>query len=101
MYICKSCGEHFDDPDVKKEYTGVSSEGYHEYFEVGHCPYCGSDDIEEAEKCRICGEWFYSDGKEFCNNCLEDLSKELYGIQAKYTIDFETLQDWIGDYFEW
>ena len=102
MYVCGSCGEHFESPETEKKYTGVKSEGYSEYFEVGHCPYCGSEDIEDGHRCGVCGEWFYQKNcEEFCQDCFDKLAKELYAIQVTYGVDYETLKNWIGDYFEW
>ena len=102
MYVCGECGEVFDSPDVKKEYTGVSSEGFHEYFEVGHCPYCGSEDIEDGHRCRVCGEWFYQHCcEEVCESCIADLRSEMDIIQNKHGIDYETLQEWIAELFGW
>lgn len=71
MLACENCGHVFNEDDVIRstEYTGVSSEGFQEKFEVTKCPECGEDWIAEAHRCDFCGKW----SADFvCQEC-EDL----------------------------
>ena len=62
MYCCEKCDEVFSADDVVCKRTDevlywlddrpVAS--FYEWF----CPYCGSDEIVEAEYCEECGEAF-------------------------------------------
>lgn len=52
MYICRDCGEVFEDLETEfvdlEEEAGVGSEfGDHHYEERGVCPACGYFDIHE------------------------------------------------------
>lgn len=70
MYICAKCGEVFETPEYRSwtEHHGDYDEPYGE--EV--CPGCGSEWYEEAEKCKICGEWHAKDElyDGYCKDCL-------------------------------
>ena len=37
------------------------------------CAYCGSDDVENAVKCILCGEWKQRDHSDICESCFEDI----------------------------
>lgn len=87
MYICERCQETFDFPNVETDFTS-------EYFgaivnhKIGVCPYCGSDEIDEMDKCDICGEWI-APGEELCENChdlIRDIADEVKR-KARYTTD--------------
>lgn len=102
MLICKFCGNQFSDPDITKEYTGVTSEGYAECYDVGHCPNCGSEDYEEAKRCTVCGEWFIPKCvEEVCEECVAVIGKELHALADKHNVDTDTLGAWIASYYEW
>lgn len=89
-YICNNCKTHVDNPHREN----ASSEKYG-IDEVLSCPYCGSDSLTEAVKCRECddymaitetdryhyfnfsnsyGEWYYG---VICNNCLAQRLEEV------------------------
>lgn len=83
MYICDDCGMTFDEYE-----SGEYRETYGEGVMRGTvsymcCPSCGSDNIEEAEKCTCCGEYFSPDnlvtdfdGNNVCHECKEWLIQE-------------------------
>lgn len=51
VYVCNECGETFS-----------LEEGRTQHYEEGDitvCPECGSDDIEEGERCKICRQIVY------------------------------------------
>ena len=81
MYKCQNCQETFDSPncvlDSDSEYWGRN---VHHYTSV--CPFCGSDDYSEMDKCEVCGEWI-DPGEELCE-CCRDLIKDIADdIRAK------------------
>ena len=66
VYICNKCGETF-----------TLEEGETKHYEEGDitvCPECGSDDIEEGERCKICRDihypWKLKHG--VCEDCFAD-----------------------------
>ena len=69
MLVCTTCGA------VREQEEVIKTDYNHEfhYDEIYYkCPCCGSDDFEEATKCKICGEYFYDeDNTEVCEECLE------------------------------
>jgi DNA-directed RNA polymerase subunit RPC12/RpoP len=77
MYICRDCGEHFEEP---KEV--VEMEGYGHCLYSYECPACGGD-YEEAVTCLECGELFLEDDltEGYCTKCekvLQDKVKEFF-----------------------
>lgn len=66
MWICKECGEIFEEPCegwVKAE----------DDYKNDSCPWCDSEDIEEAEECEECGEYVASSEiwQGICDKCGE------------------------------
>lgn len=54
MLICGYCKTIFEEPDS-------------EYY---RCPECGCEDVDIAEKCPICGD-YYDGETECCANCIK------------------------------
>lgn len=75
MWICNDCGEVFENP---REYYDHGT-GYHSL----DCPHCGSDDIDEAERCAECDEWVIEKNlvNGLCPACIE-----------KHAVDYETVK---------
>ena len=73
MLACEKCGHVFNEDDAIQtvEYTGVSSEGYHESFNVTKCPECGEDWITDAHRCDFCGDWTLDN---ICGDCRDLIS---------------------------
>lgn len=76
---CKDCGCIFDEEDANIEDCGFYTEvwGHQEYqvFDVLRCPDCNSDEIDDAEKCEECGDYFSPDELDedgYCPYCHED-----------------------------
>lgn len=74
---CRHCGEPFDDHDVvkTKEYLTDDPRDWVLNYE---CPFCHSDDLEEADSCERCGKVLpiedLRDG--ICDDCIDDLITE-------------------------
>ena len=77
-YKCYDCERTFNEPKFTKEAHG-------EVFAC--CPYCNGS-FDEAEKCEICGEYFFEDelnGGCVCDDCVEEYKRDLetcYKISA-------------------
>lgn len=72
MFICKYCGEVFEQPKVIGNDVDRG--------EV--CPGCGRDDFDEAYKCAVCGEWVPADkihgyNPYVCEDCIEEHKYDL------------------------
>ena len=63
MLVCRVCGEVFDESEVI-----IDSD-----VNCKLCPECHSLGVSEANKCEICGEYFYDeDNIGVCESCLDD-----------------------------
>jgi hypothetical protein len=75
MYICNNCHSVFDEPC--KDYdrsTGTNDTT---------CPECGSDDIEDAAICPVCGNWRADNNIAFeTEHCCADCAKRLKSAVA-------------------
>lgn len=72
MYKCE-CGSVFSDPVF---FMGIHDcEGYYA------CPNCHTERYAEAEKCEICGNYFFEHEEEVfggaCKSCLEEYKYDL------------------------
>ena len=80
MYVCNDCNNVFDE-DALSIVTDNMGEcfGNPSFKSYSVCPYCKSDDIQEAEKCELCEEWGHTesyDGEHYCNECVEYIKKK-------------------------
>ncbi len=73
MYVCKECGEIFEEPEHCVERHGFTDGMYEEW---DGCPECGGN-YTEAFCCDLCGEYIQGDyietknGTLICENCYE------------------------------
>ena len=90
VYICNRCGEKFSLEDGKSLYTDEGT------FTL--CPSCGSDDIEQGERCKICRQIVFPHEIKggVCPECLSD-------AVASYERYLDYLQPWereaLDDYY--
>lgn len=91
VYICNRCGETFT---LEEGRTLRTDEG-----DITLCPNCGTDDIEEGERCKICREIRYpwSFTGRVCNECFND-AKEAYKscLRSLMGWEKEALEDHYG-----
>lgn len=104
MYICKECGEIFDEPVITRDDPspdGVSlSAGYYEYES---CPYCDSTNIDYAVQCASCGEYMDdSKGSEIlCDSCLEDVTMTIEHIMREHNLSEDDFGQVVNEIFGW
>lgn len=91
---CNECGGKFDTPEMLREPHG-------EY--LPHCPYCGSDDIEETEMCPLCGESEAAVG-DYCEDCADEIDSAvkycINYLRNKYGLDTEKAIEIIAEWIE-
>lgn len=73
MFICNNCNSLLENTVPIHEYHDELDDKFCETYYV--CPYCKSDDVDEAVQCSICGEYISHDyivlktGQVICSNC--------------------------------
>lgn len=80
MYICRDCGEIFDQPEERENYNTYEFWGSveTERYLSAHCPECGSEDFEEACECSECGCGFDRIGEEtICPDCAKAYARDV------------------------
>lgn len=86
---CRCCQTLLDDSELKTIYDWVPYGDTNVPMASGQeCPECGSDEIEDAYKCEICGEWFGESELygSVCKTCaFTEITPELF---------FEFAEDW-------
>lgn len=101
MYRCEDCGRFFDEPIVERDDPsprGVSlPSGYYTYW---HCPYCDSEEIEEAGVCKSCGEPVES-GRTLCDTCRDDLASILKETAEEFELTQDMFEDALFEIFGW
>lgn len=74
-YFCATCEHIFDENDAERHVCREYNDGVCiDELVFDACPNCGSEDLGEAVKCAICGEW-YADCEligDVCEECLKD-----------------------------
>ena len=82
MYKCLSCGNLFDDGEEK-----IIVESTGEYF--SYCPVCGGD-YEEANMCKLCGEWYIPERSildNYCDSCVSEMNNKIEEFKNTLTDD--------------
>lgn len=92
MY-CNDCGTVFD--VIEQRFDG-NPWSVNEY----HCTHCGSDDVEEADTCPVCGER-KSPNEVLCKDCKQELAEGLDRLKEYIRIDNDTFADAIAENFGW
>ena len=96
MYYCRDCNTEFERPkEVKDKHSELNGMGGVTYETFCVCPNCGSDWIEEMEKCEMCGEWSVDlelfGRTDICDECRKKIEAKLIDlrdyIQAEGDID--------------
>ena len=72
MFICNECGELFEEPIYIKEHHPYGDGYATEEWAV--CPYCKENDLDVAERCIQCGEYFADLTSGLCDICYDDMN---------------------------
>lgn len=106
MLYCTDCEQFFDEEEAKAERERIGEfwgeDAYKDYIV---CPHCGSDQIEEARKCKLCDEWKPDDAHDCCEHCRD----KVFDMYCLMLLTLETENPWatrndvlniMGDEFE-
>lgn len=98
-YKCKRCGSVFDEPvPIVEGYKGMNSDHYAVVGLV--CPECHSEDLEEGNRCKSCGE--FAEGlNNYCKECHDDLEWYLTKAQRELNLNRDQLEEIITEHFGW
>lgn len=97
--ICRQCGHVFDPNEVVYKYYDTDTGTY----DREECPDCGSEDIEETERCVVCGNEHSPDSLEYgvCDDCIKKaISQETafkYGSDRKVSVELNGYLAWAFD----
>lgn len=97
-YVCKECGEVFEEWEADGCYEDIESfEGITHYALTCRCPYCGSDEIVEGDTCELCDSGVEIDDMYdgICINCLREACDMNAAIL--YLMDADAL----AEFMEW
>lgn len=94
--ICNNCGRTFDEParahQMHYEVDTMREESY------SICPHCHSEEIEESNKCPVCGG-IKRRTEDYCVPCSESISDNVGGylleMQRDFDIDYKTALEWL------
>lgn len=92
MYRCDDCGRFFEEPvevhdDPSPKGVSLTSGYYIEWY----CPHCGSDHIEEADTCALCGEPI-AKHSVLCDNCKEDINSDIAELANSYHLEVDDMK---------
>ena len=95
MLVCKNCGKVIEDYELGtvRECHGYSSLGQAFVEEADELCTCGGEFVE-AEKCKICGEWFDNeDLNGVCEVCIEkyETVSEALDMGAENTVSIDNI----------
>ena len=102
MYICKNCNEVLFVDELKRvkgEWIDCRYGGEHVGFQYEGddyvCPHCGSEELQEAVQCPICGEYVAEEESYdgYCENCVEKAATPENLIEwSEYEKDTDTVE---------
>ena len=97
-YYCNDCNNMFEESEADSRPTRLEDSRPKGGF-VMLCPYCGSDDLEEASYCERCGEPIPPD-EHLCDVCEGDLYGIVQGAIESYKGDVFDAKSKFFDYLE-
>ena len=77
---CQECGAITDGSERAEQIDGF----FRPYMT---CSYCGSDNVVEAERCYICGQYVEKTVMMICDDCREKIVNKLFEVMSE--IEFE------------
>lgn len=98
MYACHNCERLIDEPRTYREQTGEYwGEPYYEEFVT--CPYCGGE-LEEANRCDICGAETINSICEECSDRVREMADDVRELIRKYNLDENEFIQYLVDELE-
>lgn len=101
MYYCKACGaltEGSNESEVMLPEVNGEQPAVRDYYTA--CSECGSTDIEEAHKCKVCGEYITDGSMDFCMDCKEEMFENFWMLAKDVEDDPQTSGAQWGDIVE-
>lgn len=106
MYYCTDCGAITEGTaEVETVLESIPGIQRGASYELVKCSNCGSYDIEDAIRCKACGECIEDTGKNYCEACVSiahmmfrsmyDKLKELYP-----DLEHDDIMEMMGTVFE-
>lgn len=106
MYYCTDCGAITEGTaEVETVLESIPGIQRGASQKLVKCSNCGSYDIEDAIRCKACGEWIEDTGKNYCEACgsiaymmfrsMYDKLKELYP-----DMEHDDIMEMMGTVFE-
>lgn len=94
-YICNNCGAPFSEPVVVGAgfWHGL---GFHREYEE-QCPYCNSDDFDDADTCPNCNVSLRRTSDFVCPGCRTDLLRRFNAFADELTAEEEEELDRLLD----
>lgn len=95
---CENCGQFVLEGDLEKSYehhselNGMGGITYETFYV---CPHCGSDEIEDAYECEMCGEPTLS--LDYCEECTTEVIKSFNEWLEKTAKDMHTSTEKVLD----
>ena len=86
MYRCKICDTVFDEPALVEDSQWHSEVQAFEKMYFGLCPVCGTEEYEEIDLCRICGEPLHRSDEKTCAKCSSRVRRAI----TKFVRELET-----------
>lgn len=84
MLICLGCGGAFEEPEVRASAEVLDIAGEPVRLKYYACPFCGSDEIEDASCCALCGVFASQEDLAggLCGACIEELRRKVKNFTA-------------------
>ena len=99
MFYCNNCNEIFEESAAHSR-PAVEEDSLPPWEWVAVCPYCGSEDLDEASFCERCGEPI-PPGESLCDCCRDDLygiwDRAVCEVGGEYTKAKEILLNYIEE----
>ena len=94
-YYCYDCGSLIDEDELL---TKTEEYNRGEFVDYAVCPYCGSEEVDEAKTCELCGEAFSPDKLgDYCEDCEIELNAyfrlSVEALAKDYKLDEERARD--------
>lgn len=100
MLICRECRKAFEEPEIKVSAEVLDIAGEPVRPRYCACPFCGSDEIEEASCCALCEEYVFQEelAGGLCGVCVDNLRQKVKVFTLRLApAEIEFIRDcWYG-----